>query len=395
MEIQKKKLKKLPFKFIIMETLKTNNKFWDSQPLIKDGIIIKEGAIEGWTDYNSNSLSLPRGFQWVSFNLKNIEDREEVVTFLNKYNLDDLDSFQPQLTSNYIEWSLLNDRYSQELSIGVKVSSNNLLVGFIGGKVVNTQLNSNSVDIINVKNLCVIPKLRGKRLTPILIKELTRRCNILGYKQGIFLTKHKLPSSPLVQTCFYNRALNVKNLVDCGFTKLSGNLNIKDVKNNLKLPNEPEKYFKKMELTHINECFDLLNRYFDKYNCHPIFTKEEFITILTNKIVTCYVLLNEYDEVLDFVSYYLLQYKKGEKVIRKAHLFFYTCMNETPYRLIKDLLIIARNNNIDVFCAQDIMEHSAILKDLNFEGSTSSFYYYLYNWQLRPIKNIQLAFLTY
>ena len=106
---------------------------------------------------------------------------------------------------------------------------------------------------------------------------------------------------------------------------------------------------------------------------------------------------NEDGDVLDFISYYIMQsrvLKKNDKhkFIKKAHLYYYTTINNTSFTLIKDMLIIAKNNGMDVFDATDIMENN-ILDELGFEGGTGILHYYLYNWKIKPIKNLQCSLL--
>ena len=258
------------------------------------------------------------------------------------------------------------------------------------------QLNKHKLDLIEINHLCVHPNLRNKRLAPVLIKEITRLFNLLGYFQAQFTGANYLPT-PIYTTPIFHRPINIKKLVDTGFTVLEGKLSIKEVKRTHRLPDElSNKNFKKMEKRHLDQSFDLLNKYMEKYNYHPIFTKEEFEHLFFNKFVICYVIEDNENNVLDFISYFVFRSKiliKNEKhkFIEKAQLFYYTCINETPYRLLKDLLIIAKKNGVDVFNALNIMENENILRELRFGEGTGSLKYYLYNWKTRPLKSNQIA----
>lgn len=52
-----------------------------------------------------------------------------------------------------------------------------------------------SVKLVSEINfLCVHKKLRNKRLAPVLIKEVTRRCNVMGIFQAIYTVGMYLPT---------------------------------------------------------------------------------------------------------------------------------------------------------------------------------------------------------
>lgn len=248
--------------------------------------------------------------------------------------------------------------------------------------------------MIEVNLLCIHPKLRNKRLTPVLIQELTRQFSLLGYSEGLYIASTYLPT-PILTAKYYHKIINAKILCDTGFIKLDQNTTINNVKKAHKMSDTfINENFKKMESTHLDEMYALFNVYMNRYNLHPLYTQDEFNFIFSNKLVTCYVLENEQGNVTDFISYYttqttVLKMNDKHKFIRKGQLYYYTSINENPFNLIKDLLIVAKNNNIDVFDALDIMENSNVIQELGFEEGTGVSHYYLYNRKIKPLKNIQ------
>ncbi len=56
-------------------------------------------------------------------------------------------------------------------------------------------------DAAEINFLCVHKKLRSKRLTPVLIKEVTRRCNLANVWQAIYTAGIVLPTP--IGTCRY------------------------------------------------------------------------------------------------------------------------------------------------------------------------------------------------
>lgn len=380
--------------------LKYKYKFWNNQPMTKlKDVVTKETLIEKIDKDNikKDPDALPSGFVWnnLDFNLR--EHSNKASDFLSKYYLVDQNNyFSGTYTSEFLEWIYKDSDY---IAISVNLEKNNSIVGFIVGKVIKLQYNKNVLDTIETNYLCVHPKLRNKRLAPQLIKELKRQFNLKGYDTSIFVDTEYL-FTPFLSAKRFNRAINPKQLIETKYIRLENNVNIKDIKKALKLPEKPSKNFVKMEEHHIDEAYEIFNQYMDKYSCHIILNKEEFTKLfLDNKFVTCYVKEDEDGNVLDFISYYysqseVLKYNDKFKVIRKANLFYYTCCNETQYRMIKDILIVARNNCIDVFNASEIMENQYVLKELGFEESSANLHYYIYNWLTKRLNLNQVCYVN-
>ena len=54
------------------------------------------------------------------------------------------------------------------------------LLAFIGGSTVKTVMNKETIKYAEISHLTVHAKLRGKRMTPVLIQEIQRRFNLAG-----------------------------------------------------------------------------------------------------------------------------------------------------------------------------------------------------------------------
>jgi len=382
--------------------LKWDYKFWNTQPVVKlNEIVTLDGQIEPdkpIENVNTSIFELPPDFEWCTFDLSNKDECTLVATFLDKYYVEDSEhTFRLHYTSDFIQW--IYDNQSKNIAIGVRVRKNNMIVGFICGKLTKVQVNKNKLDLIEVNLLCIHPHIRNKKLAPVLIKELTRRFNLLGYSKALYTSSNYLPT-PVLTANYYHKAINVQILHDTGFIKLDKKTILKNVKKAHKLPETfTLNGFKKMELKHLDQMYDLFNTYMDKYNLHPIFTKDEFSKLFyNNKFVVCYVIENEDGNVTDFASYYIMQsrvLKNNEKheFIRQANLYYYTSLNETPYTIVRNLLIVARNTGIDVFNATDIMENATIVRELGFEPGTGLSNYYLYNWKIKSLKTFQCSLL--
>ena len=391
--------------------LKKGSKFWINEPVPQlTEKIMKDGPIEEnkiTTEISQVPLKIPEDFYWDSIDMNDKNNCQEVSNFLDKYYIQNMESqFKLHYSGEFLNWilSLNGEKIDPEFCVGIRVTKNNILVGFIAATVGKMKVNKNILDMIDVNFLCIHTKLRNKGLAPIMIKELTRRLYRKGYNQAMYTGPRYLPK-PIVTVKYYHRALNITPLIETGFTKLQGKISVNDLKRTLKLPSKPfTKNFVEMNESHIDSAYEHLDDYFNKYNCHPIFSKEEFRRIfLNNKFVTAYVVdggltddNSNNREVLDFISFYSLPSRvcnnnTKHKFLNTAYLFYYTSKNETTYRLIRDIMIIARNKGFHVFNAVDIMEHEHNLRDLNFEPGTGTLHYYFYNWKCRDINNNQIA----
>jgi glycylpeptide N-tetradecanoyltransferase len=74
--------------------------------------------------------------------------------------------------------------------------------------------------MVEINFLCVLKKLRSKRMAPVLIKEITRRCNLEGIFQALYTAGADLPGS--ISSCrYWHRSLNPEKLVDVQFSAVA------------------------------------------------------------------------------------------------------------------------------------------------------------------------------
>jgi glycylpeptide N-tetradecanoyltransferase len=146
---------------------------------------------------------------------------KEIYELLSaNYVEDDDASFRFKYSAEFLQWALKPPGYHPEWHIGVRVASNKKLVAFISGVPVTLRvrekyansflpfLHNPDIDSIicvselrcsEINFLCVIKKLRHKRLAPVLIKEVTRQCHLKGIFQAIYTAGMFLPTP--VSTC--------------------------------------------------------------------------------------------------------------------------------------------------------------------------------------------------
>jgi len=126
-------------------------------------------------------------------------------------------------------------------------------------------------------------KLRAKRLTPVLIKEITRKCNLKEVWQAIYTAGIVLPKP--VSTCrYFHRALNWQKLNDVGFSPLPANSKPQYQIRKYALPdNTALKGIREIKAKDLPAVGELLNRYLKRYQLAGEYTAEEWKHWLLDK----------------------------------------------------------------------------------------------------------------
>jgi len=377
--------------------------FWKTQPVTNiNDVIGKAGEIKkiDVTQISTNPFILPDKFKWGIIDPENDSDLSTLEVFLNKYYVSDLDdAFRLNYTKDTLKLLIMNPRGKKDYNVCMWGTNDNgvtVLVGFITGYPMKHQACRDVLDMLEVNLLCVTPTLRLKNMASLLIKELTRKANLDGYTQAFFSSSRYVPK-PFFSAKYFHRILNVDVALSTKFTQLEQKSTQEDMEKYYQLDSELDDNFKKMEESHLQQACEILNKYLDVYHFHPIFNQEQFNHYFyNNNVVTSYVLCDDDNNVLDFISYYqldsnVLQNNSKYNKIKTCYLFYYTSNEKTSYRLIKDMMIVAHNNGFDMFNTIDIMEHNIMLQELGFSVGTGVSNYYLWNWQLPDMKNAQIG----
>jgi glycylpeptide N-tetradecanoyltransferase len=172
--------------------------------------------------------------------------------------------------------ALLAPGWKADYHCGVRASQSRKLVAFISAIPVNVQVRKNAFTVSEINFLVVHKKLRGKRLAPVLIKEITRRSNRNDIWQGLYTAGVVLPTP--ISTCrYYHRALDWKKLCEIGFSALPPGSTEKQQLRRFALPDKGSmKGWREMRLEDIDQVLPLLTRYLKKFEMAPTFTLEEF-----------------------------------------------------------------------------------------------------------------------
>jgi glycylpeptide N-tetradecanoyltransferase len=120
-------------------------------------------------------------------------------------------------------------------------------------------------------------KLRSKRLTPVLIKEITRRCHLEGIFQAIYTGGVVIPTP--ISTCrYHHRTLNVPKLVDAKFTYVPRNMTIARMVRQFKAPSTlalSRSGLREMEDRDVPAVTELFRRYMARFDMVPLLEEDD------------------------------------------------------------------------------------------------------------------------
>ncbi|KAF8610698.1 N-myristoyl transferase [Ceratobasidium sp. AG-I] len=413
------------------------HKFWKTQPVPQLGSSIlivpdlysltfqitgdarptEDGPIEPSKpreEVRQEPYPLPSGYEWSTVDIEEAAQAKEVYELLSANYVEDTEAaFRFRYSAEFFAWALQPPGYHKEWLIGVRVASNKKLVAFIAGVPLKLRVRENILDTSEINFLCVHKKLRSKRLAPVLIKEVTRRCNIIGIFQAIYTAGVLLPT-PVSTARYYHRLIQVEKLVEAGFTQVSRGSTMARM---LRLNAVPENFgiegLREMEDRDIKSVVELYERYMKRFSMTPVMSEDEMRHhMLSGKgtgelkngrreaqVVWAYVVENpETKAITDYFSFYSLpstitQSSKHD-IVDAAYLFYYgtdesrgeSAVKARVQALITDALVVANKAKFDVFNALTLMDNFPFLKELNFGQGDGYLNYYLYNWRTNPLE---------
>ncbi|KAG6004613.1 glycylpeptide N-tetradecanoyltransferase [Claviceps maximensis] len=389
-------------------------KFWQTQPVPRFGDEAKkfdEGPLRVQTvdEVDTEPQALVAGFDWVTVDLADDDEMKEVYELLNGHYVEDDEAmFRFNYIPEVLRWAMMAPGWQRKYHIGVRATQSRKLVAFISAIPVQIRVRNKTFTTSEVNFLCVHKKLRGKRLAPVLIKEVTRISNLDGIWQGLYTAGVVLPRP--VSTCrYYHRALNWTKLHECGFSPLPAGSKPQYQVRKYALPDDTAtKGLRPMQERDVDAVVALLTRYLARFDMAPEFTSEEarhwFLPKKDAKqVIWSYVVEDNNKNITDFFSFFCVESSiiKNNDVLRVAYLFYYateaglttaatspldkTALKTRLNALINDALILAKKARLDVFNALSLMDNALFLEQQKFGGGDGQLHYYLFNYRAMPI----------
>jgi glycylpeptide N-tetradecanoyltransferase len=256
-------------------------KFWSTQPVMKldEGTDkpIEEGPLKIQKVEDIPTSPAPLGidkFDWVTMDLTQEDQLKEVYELLNGHYVEDDEAmFRFKYSPDMLKWALMSPGWKKEWHVGIRGGTK--LCAFISAVPVQIRVRDRVVKGSEVNFMVVHKKLRNKRLAPVLIKEITRRCNLEGVFQAIYTAGVVLPKP--VSTCrYFHRALNWQKLYEIGFSPCPSNSKPAFQVRKYALPDHPStRGLREMQLKDVDDVQKLLKRYLDKFDLTPEFDRDE------------------------------------------------------------------------------------------------------------------------
>lgn len=355
-------------------------KFWQTQPVSRfDESVTEEGPIEPNQSIEAvptHPLPLLKEFEWVVMDVNDRQQLEEIRVLLSENFVEDGDhSFRLNYSASFLQWALKPPHWRKEWHVGVRVVASHKLVAFISGIPVNLRVRATTVACSEINFLCVHKKLRSKRLTPLLIKEVTRQCHLQGVWQAIYTAGVLLPK-PITTARYFHRCLDWPKLNEVGFSGMPPNSSKKRQVEKYRLPAEPSiSGLREMNQQDVEGVEVLLQKYLSRFDLAQQLSEEEVSHWFVNqseendKVIWTFVVEDHITQkVTDFVSFYSLPStiigSAKHKELNVAYLYYYASevalqegVDKQVWKgrltnLVNDALILAKNvSNLRSLCS--------------------------------------------
>ncbi|KAI1100838.1 peptide N-myristoyl transferase [Jackrogersella minutella] len=393
-------------------------KFWATQPVPKFGEdddsnqLVEEGPIKIQTVDGISKTPAPllHGFEWSTIDLLDHNQLKEVWELLNGHYVEDDEAmFRFNYSASILKWAMMPPGWKKEWHRGVRATQSRKLVGFIAAIPVELRVRDQVLHASEVNFLCIHKKLRSKRLAPVLIKEITRLCNLEGVFQAIYTGGIVLPKP--VSTCrYFHRAINWQKLYEVGFSPLPPNSKPQFQIRKYAVPDRISiRGLREMQKKDVAAVQDLLTRYLAKYELAAEFDKLEVEhwllhnkkNALEEQVVWTYVVEDEHKKITDFISFYCLESSvigpSKHSNVKAAYLFYYATETglATPIdrealktrlnALVSDSLVFCKQYQFDVYNALSLMDNGLFLEEQKFGPGDGQLHYYLFNYRANPI----------
>lgn len=373
------------------------HRFWQSQPIQTNFDISENNFIKNNDEmkniYKQEPYKLPDGFYWYNFDLQDDKDMNEIYNFLlNNYTESDDNTMRIHYSKELIKWSLLLPFNKKDFNIGIYHKQK--LIGTIFGVPIKINSFGKEIITLDINFLCVNKMYRDKRLSPVLIKEISRRAVYNNIYTGYYTTYLDLPNK--LSTCnYYQKPLNVKKLLDIDYMDNPKRIPEKLFIRKYKILSNTTINIRKIEKKDLQECYNKFNLYNKQYKLYPIYTIDEFEYKFMNNDLTLVVENN--NKITDFISYFYVPFQILDnnkiKEIKKAYIYYYF-NNETELKILFDnSYVFLEKDDIDVISCLDQMNNSYIF-DNTYHKTEGILNYHLFNWNLPKINKNEIGMIT-
>jgi glycylpeptide N-tetradecanoyltransferase len=383
------------------EEPKREHLFWGKEPVVLEGQRdrqpgqIKEGVLE---NVRKEPFPLAPGFSWCLVDTTNEGERSELFEFLRQhYVIHPHKTFRFAYSAEFLDWALHCPGWRPEWHLGVRSDQTGALAAFISAIPITVRMGEEILHNVAVDFLSVHQKLRGKKLAPLMIRELTRRVNLCGIFTAVY-TAGKAITEPIVRTRYHHRLINYEKLCAIKFTSLPPKEDMKKLAKRYSVPKNPRlPGFRAMVLEDVPAVTAKLNEYLRKFPIAQVFNEEEVTHWFVPRpgIVGSYV-IEKKKEVQDFFSFYIVPSNvftcPEYETYTAAYVFYYFAKPSTLTDIARACIEVAHHQyGADVVNCLDIMDNKELLEVLKFVEGDGMLHYYAYNYWYQLSKPEEMA----
>lgn len=361
------------------------HKFWKSQAIKNyklNNINNYSGPIENYKfNFSEDPIFISTDLSWYELDIEDEKDLNDLYIFLKSYYRDNKENkFKLHYTKELLKWLLLVPNYQKDLHLSLKYK--NIIIATIIGIPRTINILDKNIFLIEINLLCIRDEFRKKRLSPLLIREISRRISKKNIWQAYYTNDLNLPNS-LCEGTYYIRPLNIEKLLE-----------IKYIYNpeNIKLLEKPTKNLELLtnNKNEIKLCCKLLNKFLLNFKINLNISEKEFkyLFLPRENLIFSWILKNN-GLITDFISFVnlslIVNNNSKYSEIKEATLFYYFTNSITLTELMANSLYSLKKLNFDSVSCINQMNNNEFLEKLNFRLSNGNLNYYLYNWDCPKI----------
>jgi glycylpeptide N-tetradecanoyltransferase len=356
--------------------MKKEHRFWSTQPVeVSEGgdIITKPEMVP------RDPPTLPDGLLFSSD-----VDMAELSEFLSRNYVEDVDGTHVLCyPPHFLSWMISNPKHSPEYMLVVRWKEE--IVGSAFAKEHVLSVKGVKQRVVGINLLCVSKSLRGRRLAPVIIREITRRVNLNGIYQAVFTSGTELFFN-ISTASYYHRPIDAMKLYKLGFCNRMAHPKALEARPGTRPMAEGDAM----------AVQQLLLKKSVEYAVHEEMDVEDVLHhFMPREDIVCTYVHEVDDEVVGFGAFFILETieKKSGSRIRSAYLYYIG--GEDTGMMVSDLICFAKDQRCDVLTCLDVMDNRLFLDALGFSKGTGHLRYYLYNWRAPSLGPSELCLIMY
>ena len=147
----------------------------------------------------------------------------------------------------------------------------------------------------------------------------------------------------------------------------------------------------KINASHYKKAYDVFCEYMEKYVFHRTLTYDEFVYWYCSENVKTYVFLDDNNEVVDLLSYYITHNNESLSV-SICNLYLYTSLINNPMFILKNLVLLGKQDGCDVVLVTNMLENEGILLGNKYIQDITETNLYLYNYKYNTLNTNELYY---